>query len=160
MAREIKHYECGVCTSTYDSLEEAEGCEAKGVVKPSVAVGDIILAGAGFGWYDGDKKWISNPNVKLRQKPCPNGDGNCFSDCCTYAFYYVVTAIDLDDDDHLRSQHRRRYHLFTKAMSGKGYRQGYTFDRYHAKPKKVDKPPAYVVRTSKVLIGKKARFLL
>ncbi len=159
MTKRIEQHSCDICGTVYDTLEEAQKCEAKGLRKPSVQVGDIVFGTAGFGWYDGDRGWISNPDVPVRQKPCPNGDGNCFSECCTYRFYYVVTAIDLDDSGHLDSLHDRRYHLFTRAMT-KGYRCGYTFDQHHVKPKKVADPPLDVVETSKALIGQKALALL
>ena len=160
MVEILKSYKCKICQTVYDLSWEAEECEAQGVREPSVQVGDIVLARAGFGWYDGDKRWISNPSIEVKPRDrCPKGDGNCFSDCCTYAFYYVVTAIDLDESEHSRSMHRRRYHLFTRAMAA-GYRRGYTFDKHHVKPRKVEAPPAFVVRSSKGLIGQKAGDLL
>jgi hypothetical protein len=130
------------------------------VAKTDRKVGDIVYLRSGFCWYDGDRKWISNadridpkkqgnPGPVRRRERCPNGDRNCFSPCCTFQFYYVITHIDSEDD-------RTRYHVATLAMTEEtGYRSGYTFDQGHFPPRKVAKPPAYVVRTSKALLGQK-----
>jgi hypothetical protein len=145
-------YRCPICKQGYDTQEGAMHCAEKGTEKPIVEVGDIVLGAAGFGWYDGDRKWIKNPDVKKHPE-----HGNCFGICCTYAFYYVVTAIDTDP----RDAHRIRYHLFTKAMSEEeGYNSGYTFNVGHIRPRKVREPPKEVVEDSKDLIGEKAGVLL
>lgn len=161
-------YVCEMCEREYRTAREAKACEALALsVKPAFKLGDIVLAKAGFGWYDGDRKWIANAEAvdprktgnpaKRNGSKCPNGDSNCFGPCCTFEFYYVVTHIDDDD----RSPHRPRYHLVTDAMNGaKGHRAGYTFDSGHYLPKKVPHPPAHVAITSRKLIGTKATTLL
>ena len=159
-------YLCTACGTEYRNSGEAAACEARAAnAKPKFKVGDIVTARAGFGWYDGDRNWIVNakkvdpnkhgkPGPIVRRK-CPNGHGNCFSPCCTFQFYYVVTLIDWDDrDPHL---HRVRYHLVTNAMTGKhGYRAGYTFDEAHWLPKLVANIPLDVLGASRALIGEKA----
>jgi hypothetical protein len=125
------YFACDICDAEYDNEAGALACEARGKPNLIVAVGDIVFGSAGFGWFDGDKKWVSNPTVSLKRK-CPKGDGNCFDDCCTYRFYYVVSAIDVDPED----SHRPRYHLITGAML-KDYRVGYTFNTGHVTPRKV-----------------------
>ena len=146
----IQVYVCEICGVEYREEQAARDCEAQGVPQLSVEVGDIVLATSGFTWCDGDRRWIENPDVKLKSNgaQCPGGDSNCFDTCRTYQFYYVVTAIDLDPDDG----HRARYHLATKAMSA-AYRDGFTFDKGHYAPRKVSDPPKDVIRSSKNLIG-------
>lgn len=145
----ITLYMCEGCGRQYNQREDALLCESN-KPEPTVAVGDIVLCRAGFGWYGGDKAWISNPE----HTPCRNPGINCFGTCCTYSFYYVVTAID-------RHNHRVRYHLATLAMSEtSGYRYGYTYDQHHCAPEKVENPPAIVIEQSKELIGHIARGLI
>lgn len=150
-------YVCEICEAEYRTEQEARVCESRGAPVPSVSVGDIVLTMAGFTWHDADRRWIENPNILLKSNGarCPNGDSNCFDECCTYQFYYVVTAVDGDPDDG----HRPRYHVETKAMES-SYRQGYTFDRGHYTPRKVASPPQYVIDTSRDLIGRIASELL
>jgi len=122
-------YECEICGFESVDPEQVRACEARGAPVPLVAVGDIVLAKGGFGWFDGDSAWVSNPAAKKRKVNgrCPvTGDGNCFGLCCCFRFYYVVTLIDRDPD--IGGRHRLRYHLWTKAMTGKqGYECGVGF---------------------------------
>lgn len=166
----ITLYVCEGCHSRYETEEKARACEARGF-EPKFEVGDIVLAQAGFGWFDGDPAWIENFDRIGRKrspfdKPRENADhGNCFDACCTYRFFYVVTAVDHSTHDYsfdgAPAWHRPRYHLATLAMTGKsGYGIGYTFDEHHKTPRKVENPPDYVVETSKRLLGKKAPTLL
>jgi hypothetical protein len=166
-------FSCESCGTEYDNAEDARECEDRAATaKPSVKVGDIVTAKSGFGWYDGDRKWITNAKVvergpvdwKVRsgrnkvlgKRKCPNGDSNCFGECCTYSFFYVVTHIE-----HVAKYHTIRYHLATLAMTGKqGYRSGYTYDEGHYTPRLAKKVPKYVRETSKKLIGQKAHNLL
>ncbi len=144
--KKIVRYACSICKTEYETNREAVTCEAKGLDAPVAKVGDIVFVRAGFGWFDGDKRWVSNRNV-LEKVPKPNPHGNCFGECCTFQFYYVVTAIDNDG-------HRRRYHIMTKAMSGKqGHRGGYTFGSHHVTMRVVKKPPLFVTKDSEDLIG-------
>jgi len=152
MPKAIQKHGCQVCGREYVTEAEAVVCETQPEDEPCVKVGDIIFAGAGYGWFDGDKSWVSNLGIRRKK-----GHGNCFGECCTMRFFFVVTAIDKDD----RNPHRVRYHLFTKAMSGKeGHRCGYTFNNGHTRPSLVKKPPSAVVSGSKDLIGQKADYLL
>lgn len=139
-------YQCEVCKATYVSKCKALECEAS-TGKPKFEVGDIVFARSGFRWYDGDKKWISNPGV-LEKKNSDHG----------YEFYFVVTHIDGDPYD----RHRVRYHLATDAMTEEsGYRTGYTFDNGdHYTPRKIKSPPERIVEASKELIGLEAEALL
>jgi hypothetical protein len=149
-------YACSVCGVEYPDIDDASKCESQGF-SPKFKVGDIVFVSKNFGWYNGDNKWIANPDVSIHQKPCPNGNGNCFSECCNYKFFYVITQIDGSE----RDGHRVRYHLHTKAMAGdSGYRGGYTFDDGHYTPKPAENPPVEVVADGQDLIGKKANYLL
>lgn len=155
MAKKVTAFACDICKVEYGTLKESNRCEKQGF-NPTFKVGDIGLCKGGFGWYDGNALWISNPGIELRPRKCPNGNGNCFSPCCTFEFWYVVTFIDDDE----RDKHRPRYHLYTGAMSGKrGYASGYTFDvGHHAF--RVIKPSAKLLKDSKRFIGKRAKFLV
>lgn len=148
-------YKCEICRTEYPTEKECFECENQPLDKPTVSVGDIVTLAYGFSWYDGDKNWVINPeNEYGRNEECPNGHGNCFSECCTMGFYYVVTAIK-------NHEHRVQYHVFTKAMTGKnGHHGGYIYDERHINPKLVKNPPKKVVASSKDLIGKESSFLL
>lgn len=162
----IVQYACSVCKAIYATEELATACETQAMSASVAKVGEIVKCKGGFGWYDGDRAWICNADQvdpertgkgrTIRRAKCPNGRENCFSDCCLFEFYYVVTAIDLDTqrDGHDRRIHRVRYHLATLAMSKEsGYRAGYTFNEGHHKPQRALRPPAEVVAASKKLIG-------
>lgn len=158
MPTEIKTYACNICGSQYESLVEAQRCEEKGLEAPVVEEGDIVFLHSGFGWFDGDPKWVSNlKTIQSRGiKKCPKKSPNCFSSCCTYRFFYVVTKVTRHQDD----PHRTIYHVVTLAMTGsKGHHNGWT-SLTHFRPKKVQNPPEYVVKTSKALLGKEFNHLL
>jgi hypothetical protein len=149
----ITEYECDICATRFAFQSAAEKCEARGLDKKLANVGDIVTVTAGYGWYDGDRGWVTNPNIELRPKRPASHDQNCFDRCCTYEFFYVVTAIDAEN-------HRRHYHLVTLAMSGRqGHRSGWT-SMGHYRPKIVMDPPDYVIETSKSVIGETAENLL
>jgi hypothetical protein len=149
--RSVKHV-CQVCGVEYATEADAVVCETQPEDKPCVKVGDIVLGGAGYGWFDGDKRWVSNLGVKSKM-----GHGNCFGACCTLQFFYVVTEIDRDEGD----PHRIRYHLFTKAMTGaEGHRSGHTYNEGHILPQFVKRPRRAVVRSSKELLGLKSEHLI
>ena len=149
-------YQCEICLLEYPRSRPAYNCEAEGMPDKAVEVGDIVEIRYGFGWYDGDKKWVINPknNRKSEGKKCPKKGTNCFSKCCTMGFYYVITHINKDPDDG----HRWRYHIATKSMV-KGWADGYTYTSGHYAPKKIENPPKYVVKDSKDLIGEIAKHL-
>ncbi len=145
-------YQCEGCEEQYASEAECRRCETQ---KDEVrfAVGDIVLGRYGFGWFDGDRDWVSNPELLLpglkeaRPKHCPRGDGNCFGKCCTLGFYYVVSAIDT-------YEHRTRYHLRTGAM-----RSGYQSERTTNDEggwRKVPNPPNKVLTQARSMIGRKS----
>lgn len=139
-------YRCPICGTNYDNLEAAESCIIK-EDPPICEVGDIVEAKYGFGWYDGNKDWIINPQIDPSAR-------HGFGPKESWGFYYVVTAIDND-------RHRTRYHLATLAMTGNdGYHGGYTFNSGHHRPKIVDTVSASIIESSKSLIGKKFEFLL
>ena len=147
----ITKYICEICNTEYVDKIEAEACEHQGLEKALVKIGDIVFVTAGYGWYDGDERWVMNLNVKKNPE-----HGNCFGKCCTMAFYYVVTAIDQYPND----LHRIRYHVWTNAMTGEnGHKSGWICRGHHI-PKLVKNPPEFVVKDSKKLIGKITKFLL
>lgn len=159
--REVTVYECSTCLVRYGAREEAEACASQPIQKPLFHTGDIVTYVYGYSWFDGDKRWIVNPELLLkrdwekRRYKCRKSGGNCFDPCCTLGFYYVVTAVDEDP----QNQHRIRYHLFTKAMSGdNGYRGAFIYQDFISL-KKVRNPSRSLVRDSMDLIGKKAGHL-
>ncbi len=145
-------YQCEFCEEIFGGSRRARACEAEGVPDPTVEVGDIVFTQAGFTWCDGEKKWVSNPGVLDRKNPA---HGNCFGECCSFQFYYVVTHIDNDG-------HRLRYHVVTGAMTDDScHNHGYTYDNgSHCTPRKVRNPPKRVVAASKTFIGFKSDRLL
>lgn len=155
----IQKFECETCGAQYTTAELAQRCFRQ--VFPLVAkVGDIVTSRAGFGGYDGDPRWISNPKIILR-KVCPNGNGNCFGECCTYSFFYVVTAITKTNRDGGKRGHHNAYHLRTLAMTDtSGYEGGWTSPDGHVGLRLVKNPSAVVVAASKALIGWTADRLL
>lgn len=152
--KQITYYRCEECETDYKTAEECKECESRGIVDKIVSVGDIVRRYEPMGWYDGDRRWIINPEVEglRKSRECPNKNSNCFSECCTMRFYHVVTAITKSEDDG----HRWIYHLHTKAMSGKqGYMEGYVYTGLE----KVNNPPKFIVRDSKDVIGKITKYL-
>ena len=148
----LTRYACDWCNAEYKTKAETAACEAD-PGKQLTEVGDIVFNGSGFCWYDGDAGWISNPDIRLRGK-CPKGDSNCFGACCTYQFFYVVTAIDREPRPlgWMEPRHPWSYHLVTLAMSGaQGHRGGYVYSIRKA----VGVPPAHVTTTSKDVLGTK-----
>jgi hypothetical protein len=150
-------YKCEICSEEYTTEKECLECESRKLDRPKLAVGDIVSIRFGYGWYDGDRDWVINPEKEFTKRggTCPtSGDGNCFGECCTMGFYYVITKIS-------HEQHRVKYHVFTKAMTGKqGHHEGYTYEEMHYTPTLVPNPPKKVVSSSKDLIGKESDYLL
>lgn len=155
-------FRCPVCRKDYPTRKKAEECLAQGVDDPVVKVGDIVIMGYGYAWFDGDIRWVVNPNVRTAPGPlpspvvrgCPKRRGNCFDSCCSMGFYYVVTEIDLHE-------HRTRYHVFTKAMTGKERPKcGWTYNTGSCAPKLVKNPKKFLIKNSVSLIGQKAEHLL
>jgi hypothetical protein len=157
-------YQCEICKELYDTPEKATICESTKNVS-RFSVGQIVTARAGFGWYDGDNKWIANFDRlgeyivpgKFEAGRIAHPGINCFCELCTYSFYYVITAIGRNPSD----PHETAYHLATKAMTGtQRYRGGRTNWSGHYRPKVVSNPPEEIVRESKKLIGMQFSYLL
>ena len=161
-------WRCEVCQGEYETEAEAAACESHPLDTPAVQVGDIVTCGSGSGWYDGSREWIQNADAVdprriggerplsalYPERKCPKGHGNCFSECCNFTFLRAVTLIDHEPGDH-----RARYHVETRAMTGKqGYQLGYTFDD-HRRPTRV-KASRRVVKEAQALIGHRASHLL
>lgn len=113
---------CGKCGNEYgdDSMRSAVECCLPPLKLP-YKVGQIVTTGQGFGWADGDRRWIVNPQVHgdrpleqaYRVPACKDGNGNCFNSCCCMIFYYVITEIE-----RLDSPNGAILTLHTKAMTG------------------------------------------
>jgi len=141
---EKKIFICPICRNKYTKKNEALKCLNKGIDEPIVKVGDICELKYGFGWFDGNVKWVINPNVDMSK--------HGFGPDCSMGFYYVITAIDNDG-------HRTRYHVATKAMTGDlGHKACYTFARGHYTPKLINAPD-FVRQDSRDLIGNKSKCL-
>jgi len=137
-------FRCPVCKREYATKKDAKTCMNQ-VDEQIVSVGDIVELKYGFGWFDGERQWVINPDVDMSK--------HGFSKDRSMGFYYVVTHIDNDN-------HRTRYHVATKAMSGsKGYSRGYTYNTGHYRPEPID-APEFVIKHAKSLIGEKATYLL
>lgn len=159
-------FRCPVCRKDYPTRKQAEECLAQGVEQPIVKVGDIVNMGYGYGWFDGDVRWVINPSVRKSPgpdpspaaRPCPKKKGgSCFDSCCSMGFYYVVTEVDHCEDQ----PHRTRYHVFTKAMTGERRPMGgYTYNGGAGTPELVKKPKPFLVKSSASLIGLKAEHLI
>ena len=138
-----KHlFECPMCHKDYESKEEAEKC-MNSTDKTDLKVGDIVTAGAGFGWFDGDKDWVVNPDVDISK--------HGFGWDCSMGFYYVIT--DIATEGHIL-----KFSLFTKAMMS-AYSNGYVSSKYGIPLKKVDATEK-IKRESKELIGKVSNRLM
>jgi len=141
----IEKFVCPICHTQYDIKAEAQACLDRSVEKTSLTLGDIVEVKYGYGWFDGDKKWVINPDVDMSK--------HGFSKDCSMGFYYVITHIEPD-------KHRLRFHVFTKAMTGtQGHREGYTYLRGHYTPVKIDAPED-VVLDSVDLLGLKSSIRL
>lgn len=140
-------YECPICKRQYLQIEEAKKCLNSNDT-PIFKVGDIVEAGYGFGWFDGDKDWLINPEIDPRKE-----HGFCKNK--SWGFYYVVSHIDL-------VEHEIVYYLVTGAMSlDTGYSGGKTKHMgTHKTPKLINNPPKHIIEKSKQFIGlKPQRFL-
>lgn len=163
MVRYVERWVCEICNAGYPTEAGARACEVKRA-NPSYKVGDVIRHGS-FGWANGAKSWIANPECDLDRSKHDDGR-NCFRSCCCLEFFYVCTAIDGDSND----PHRLRYHFFTKAMrpmtdevlGSVGHGCGYTFSTGHKKPEPLDPKdaPGHILRAAKRMKGKKAGRLL
>lgn len=149
----INKYACEICRTIYDKADDALECEKQGIPKPKAKVGDIVEFKYGFGWFNGNEKWVINPKVVRKKK-----HGNCFGKCCTFGFYYVVTYISGVVDE----RHNVKYYLATNAMSGKhGHHIGYELVNDSDSGFKIFKePPKFVIEDSKNLIGKRVDFFI
>lgn len=136
-------FQCTICKKEYKSKQAAINC-MNSTDQQIVKVGDIVELRYGFGWFDGDKRWVINPDVDTSK--------HGFGADCSMGFFYVITHIDTEN-------HRTRYHVMTNAMTGKkGYKGGWTYNKNHYTPKLID-APEFVKQDSKNLIGKKAKWL-
>jgi hypothetical protein len=121
---------CPMCKAEYDHKEQAQACLDRGVDKTDLKVGDIVELKYGFGWFDGDKRWVINPDVKLK-----HGFGKNES----MGFYYVITHMEAHE-------HRLRIYVATKAMTGaNGHKGGYTYLSGHYTPKKIEAPEEVIL---------------
>lgn len=137
-------YRCPICQGIYENKAVALEC-LNSSDAALFKVGDIVEARYGFGWFNGDKKWVINPDVDTK----PHGFGRD----CSMGFYYVISHIDM-------SGHEVRYHLATKAMKeDSGYEKGFTFNRGHVTIRLISAPKA-VEEQSKELIGIKSDGLI
>lgn len=140
----IVEYVCPICRNRYTNNEDAINCVNSNET-PKFKVGDIVEVKYGFGWYDGSKNWVINPDVDMRK--------HGFDKDSSMGFYYVITAIEMDG-------HRVRYYVATNAMTEEnGHKGGYTYIKNHYTPKLIE-APEIVKLESNSLIGKKIDWLL
>lgn len=135
-------YICATCLKRHDFALDAIKC-FDSTETTTLKVGDVVEAGYGFGWFDGDKDWVINPDV--------NQSKHGFGKDCSMGFYNVITHIDTD----LNNSHRLRIHLFTRAMSSNSsYKSCYTY--LSDKSLKLIEAPKKIIDESKAFIGLKA----
>jgi hypothetical protein len=157
----IEQWQCLICRKLYHSRDEAIKC-ANQKFEPSFKVGDIVTCGGKrFGWFDGDERWVLNyDSKKCRIEAIGKVSGHVLIDHRGedwLQFVYVITAVDNCEYD----PHRVRYHLFTRAMSGRqGHNAGHTYDEYHVKPVLLPNPPQYLKYSSRGLLRRKTETLL
>lgn len=151
--RILTKYECEICRKEYDSEQSALECEKREIRLSKFKVGDIVYVCAGFTWYD-DRRWVINPRVKLGGI---KEHGNCSGKCCTYAFYYVVTAITHRSCE----RHRLAYHVSTNAITrNRGFEGGFVTIPGHRELELIKNPPKFIVKDSKKLIGRSYTLLV
>lgn len=119
-------YKCEICGREDKDITVIEACEAQTIDTPLMAeIGDIVITETygRFGWFDGDSDWV------IERGKDPTWQKMMVS------LIYVVTDIKVVN-------HRRRYYVATKAMTGTdGYRGGFTHDSGHDKLTKLENPP-------------------
>ncbi len=81
---EKRIFECPECHRQYNNKPAAVEC-MNSTDEPTVEVGAIVVVKYGFGWYDGKKDWVINPDVDMSK--------HGFGSDCSMGFYYVVTSI-------------------------------------------------------------------
>lgn len=150
MITEIKPtFICPTCKRKYPDHDAAVKC-ANSDETPKWEVGQIVTFGDRFGWYDGERDWVTNPDIVPDMYASGRG----------YSLYYVITAITKDRWQN-EYAHQLRYHVETMAMTGKkGYRGGYTSRSGHFTPRLVTNPPQIIQDQAKQLIGHKFDHLL
>lgn len=150
-------YVCSVCGTRYDLHRDAQACADQPTDPERYKVGDIVIRGYGYKWFNGDRRWIENKSLMKRrgwkdlQRQCTR-NRNCMERCCTLGFYYVVTKVDRCPQD----RHRVRYHLATGALApAPGHRAagGFTYNEQHGSLILIRRPPKEVVRLSKAFLG-------
>ena len=82
---EITYFQCSYCKQQYANKQQAIDCEKQPIEKPCVEVGQIVEMCFGYGWFDGDKRWVINLDKK--NAPRITEHGNCFDRCCTMGFW-------------------------------------------------------------------------
>jgi hypothetical protein len=139
-------YFCPKCSRIYGSEGAARTCD--GSDRPAeFEVGQIVRIDVGYGWYDGDPKWlILNTGDHHGRK--------------THDAFFVVTAVDYDRSDRWHA-HDPRYWVKTLGIkngnpTGMG---GYTYPATHVKLHPVEQDPILVAEGAKY-IGEKSGGLI
>jgi hypothetical protein len=149
----LETYQCETCGNTSSNKSQVLACESIPLETPIFEVGEIVFVKNGFGWFDGEPAWISNFKA-VQENRTAQSHGNCFQSCCTYRFYYVITAIEQDG-------HRLKYYVVTNAMTGtQGHRGGYTYTKGHITPQRAGIAPPLVTQQAQKLIGEKPKMLI
>ena len=151
-------YRCSVCQSMYETQGAAEACAAQGIrgmdTGHALEVGDVVVGYPRYGWFDGDPKWVVNPDKgHIAQF---DELANKFKGSQMHSFYYVVTHIGLDPGSFNRAYngHRLQYWVKTKAMSGtQGYVVGYTTSTHSLMYKPEKEPPKSVLDAAPNMVG-------
>lgn len=162
-------YYCAVCGTAYRTQEEARYCTESYPVEqqyPDLAPGDVVTLNRGnnYGWYK-DERWIAETipaNPKSRSH---------FDHITTYSFYYVVTAIHVDDAEAKHPRHfedNRRAHRAKVSLAHGAIWEGdemhvfWTVARSHYTPTKVKDQTAvqHLRALAAPLIGTKSNNLL
>lgn len=138
-------YFCPKCHRPYKAEADARECDASDVA-PVYEVGQIVRIDVGYGWFDGDEKWLIKDGKDGSRQ--------------LYAAYFVITAIDYDRSNGWHA-HDPRYHIKTLGIKNGNPTglAGHTFLKTHTPLIRVKQDPVLVAEGAK-FIGKKSERLI
>lgn len=171
MVRMIEQYGCGICSAIYDTLGEAEKCEATGIidiVDGPVEVGDIVTCGGPYGWWDGDRSWTVEETDKEKLDDWTKGGTRTLGDGSSRPMEmlhpkWIVIGKTPDGHDKGSWGHLMRYELYTPS-SCQGQPRVANTSQWHCRMKVVGKAtPAQLEaaqrEAERILAGKRSHIV-
>lgn len=148
-------YLCPVCGKGHLEKDYAIECSQRNE-QPKHKVGDIVCMQLGYGWFDGDEKWVINKRgYEFHNKP-------------TYRFWFVITAITPkrpplafhgDPDAHCIVYHVQTLALRIGDEGFSGWTHLVTHKRFYEVEEGIEPPPE-VVEAAKEMLGREFSRLL